>query len=1045
MYKNLQILLACLGFILACKNSEKKVANSQTEENYVLYKNMTIPDYWKDPAVFEIGREKTRTDFIPFESIPLAISGQAVNSKYYKSLSGFWKYSYFPGPDYVPAQYESSNWQQSALETSFPGFMELKGFGKPIFKFENLPFQMQYPQVPTDSNSVIFLQQNLQIPVEWKDRDIFAVFEGISCAYFIYLNGRLIGYNEDSKTSSEYYLNPHLKESGNYLTLVLFRWSDASYFESHNQWHLTGINRDAYLLARPKHRILDFYYQAQYNKNKTNLNLDLSIKFPTDQKSELLKCVVELRSDSNRIINTKHLLIPKPKSELLDVNTSIQVQNIKPWSDETPVNYQLFIHLLNDQDQLVEVVQYPIAFRSLQYGQDGLKLNGRKIWVKGAVCHEFHPTNGNILDKAWIENDADVLKLQSINAVRNSHYPFPSYWYRYMQKFGIYILDEANVNCIAFHHQNQEIPTDSAFSKILKARVVNMFERNKNYQNILCWSLGYGISDHPGIKEAYTYIKKRDPIRPVAAYSTRSSCGDICLTDATQLSSNPSQCQLVYQMATNQGNGMGGMFETWNSMRSRYNNSGGFIADFTDQTFMMKGVGEKLFFAYGGAFGEEKSDSFRCVQGIMTSNKTPKPPTKTAHEAFSNFSFKIIDLSKGIIEITNNHVFFEDTVFKYFWSIDENKNQIKSGHFQNLRLRAGEKRKIQIDWEDFKPDPSKYTLLHLIVNKSSKVNGFFRFQDVAHAQFEFPHTRNTSVNKKGSESWSVDRKGSEIQLRAGDYSVTIDTLKPSITNIQLSKINYLHSPLKPLFSRAPVDNDILSGHSEYLTNWLNSWDSFTPSSCILSSLGSEGIGLRIEGKMKMIDSVRLIVKMEFYTNKEIKLGLEFPDLTKETSPPKIAWIAQVPSKFGNIKWFGRGPYDSFKDRWDGLLLGEFKTTAVEFNVPLVRPQEMGIKSDLRWAAVSSFEGKTLAAYSEVPFEIMVLPFAYHELFGKHKYGTDIKVAEFNTVAFGGLQAPVSHGIGQSKKPRCGYQKFELKLKITDDQTDHLWSHYFEAW
>jgi beta-galactosidase len=1045
MQKTISLLLLSALWIAGCKNTEKQDAAGMAAENYRIYKNSTIPTFWKEPSVFEYGREKARAEFMPFETEPLAIAAQAANSRYFKSLNGFWKYQYFPGPDYVPADVEKASWTQVTQQTSFPGFMELKGFGKPVFKYYDLPFPHRFPEVPSDSNSVVLLQQNLQIPDHWKDREVFAVFEGISCAYFVYVNGKLAGYNEDSRAVSEFLLSPFLTDGPNTLTLVLYRWSDGSYFESHNQWHLTGIGRDAYLLARPKLRISDFFAQTDLNGNKGELDLEVLCKNNSSSDGKELILNAEIRNDSNKILASVSLPVTLSPGAEVSSKVKLTADRIKGWSDETPELYQLALSLKNSSGEVLEAIRQPLGFRSLRIDRSGMKINGRRVMIKGAVCHEFHPTNGNSLDKNWIENDADVLKLQSINAVRNNHYPFPPYWYQFMQKFGLYVLDEANFNLSSFFRNQKPLPPDTLMERIFLQRVKNMFERNKNYANIFAWSLGFECGNTRAARAVFQYIKNRDPRRAASLYTGSGSPGDLILSTSANTGERNDAPELVYRMSTHQGNGMGGFDETWRKISSDPRIIGGFIEDFTDQTFYMKDRNGKLFFAYGGDFGEQKSDSFRCVSGIMTSNKTPKPACKTVAEAFSNFTITASDLTSGILEIRNNHVFFSDTVFKYFWFIEENNEKVREGQIQGLQLKAGEKRKIRLDLQGYRPAKGKYCVLNIIVNKASRVNNMFRFQDVARVQFEYPVLKSSPLTPSAGSALNLNRKGKELEITGKDFSLAIDTLACTIRSIRYKETELLDSPLMPLMARAPVDNDIYNGLSISYSSWLNAWQSFKWSSCLVQAELPGKIDVSIQGSLEGNGQSTFQMQISVRADGDILLSSEIKPGPGTRLPPRLGWICTMPARFGNIKWVGRGPYDAFPDRKAGLLTGEFKTTASEFNVPLVRPQEMGVKTDLQWFGVSTFEGLTLAAYSSGPFEASVLPFAYSELFGRYKHGTDIPQAKSNTVIFSSLQAAVGDGI-RAPGPTSGEKTgFRLRLKLTEDRSSTLWSHFAESW
>lgn len=1008
------LLLFVFSLTFSCKNdlSEKKVLDKQTLH---AVKNSTIPEFWNDPHIFEYGREKSRTDFFPYESEIKSISDIPVNSKYQKTLNGFWRYQYYPGPDYVPAEIEKSESSNTWLEMSFPACIELKGFGKPIFKYFDLPFKANYPNVPRDSNSVMVLKRNIDIPEDWKSRDIFALFEGISSAYFLYVNGQLVGYNEDSKAMSEFLLNPYLKENQNQLTLVLYRWSDASYFESSNKWHLTGINRDAYLISRPKFRIRDFYAKTNFQGNSASINLELNLQNNTSQVINNHNLQIKIFKDSSQEIFEKNISLNglKTKDILKIVNGSIS--NIQPWSDEIPKLYDLRIILSDSSGNCLEAIQYKIGFNSIQFHNGVMLVNNQKIKIKGVSCHEFHPLKGVILDVPWMENDADVLKLYNINAVRNNHYPFPSSWYKTMQKFGLFVLDESNLTTSVFSNQNISFPDDSICSAIYLQRVQNMFERNKNYCNIICWSLGYQLNQGASIMKAYKWIKTKDSKRPASWISSNQSYGDLVLNCGESLGPQKSKPTILYKMSTNKGNGLGGFSECWDEVKKNENIVGGFIEDFTDQTFYMKNKSGKLFFAYGGAFGETQSDSFLCVSGIMTSNKTPKPSAKVVSTVFNWFETKAIDINNGQFEIYNYHKFIKDTAFNYFWNISENGDIIKEGKIANFHLLPGAHKLVKIDYGPFDRKPGKEYTINITINKTSKFKGMFRFQLMAVDQFIFPRGKVPELDLNSYDKMKISTDSKLHFVQNNVYQFTIDRKNGNISSLKMKGIEMLKSPIRLIFSRAPIDNDIYSGKRADLLSWWKISDQIILESENIKALNDKVIKFSYSATIINKNDISLQAEYLIYASGDIALKMEIIKKSDTASiPPRIGWIFDIPSSFGSAKWYGRGPYDSYQDRKVGMLIGNFKSTVTEFNVPQVRPQEMANKSDVRWLSLSTYEGLQFLASGKEPIEANVLPFRYEKLFGEYKYGTDLSIDPSNCIIVGSAQPPLGDGIKNVK-------------------------------
>lgn len=1007
---------------------------------------ITLPNYWKDPKVMEFGREAPRSDFKPFETTEKAQSQSFQSSAYHRSLNGFWRYQYFNGPDYVPGEIEKSPININWLEKSFPSCIELGGIGKPIFKNYGLPFESNYPQVPMDSNTVLVLQKPLDISTQWKSRDVFAVFEGISSAYFVYVNGQLAGYNEDSKAVSEFNISPFLKDENNMISLIIFRWSDASYFESHNIWSMTGIYRNSYLLARPKCRIKDFYAKTDVQGNQGILDLDVHVKNNAAENYSGYQLQVQLFQDTTKEVFNKNITFDINQQSEIKKNIVAQIKNVETWSDEHPDAYYLFIQLKNAQGATQEATVYLIGFNSIQYKSKSLLVNQKLLKIKGVVRHEFHPIKGYVVDKDWMANDADLMKLNNINAVRNSHYPQDPMWYTIAHQYGLYLMDEANLNTSSLLSQNIDLSADTSVSKIYLQRVKNMFERNKNYCNVLTWSLGFNCGLGDNTKQAYQYIKSRDSKRPVSVQSNLKSFGDLALVNSEDNISNGTKPVLYYRMSSNAGNGLGGLTLVWDHIKNNDNKAGGFIEDWADQTFFMKTNKGKLYFGYGGNFSETNSDSFRCVNGLMTSNKTPKASLKIANNLFSPFTVSAIDLNKGLFEIKNDHLENHGDVFNYFWTVVENGDKIKEGKFENLMIDAGQKKTVHVDYNSFTRNPgSEYTIL-ITINKKSLNNGMYRFIVVGLQQFILPKSAGKPINQSAFQKLKSTEENNSIHISNNLYSIKIDKNKGLISSWICKNKELLVTPIKPNFYRAPTDNDIYLNQSNEINFWKTLGDQLTIVSQTLETNHPDYISYVVKATLPASSLLPIELRYRFYPSADVVLEMKIDHLDQlKNMPPRIGWIFEMPAVFGTVQWYGRGPLESYQDRKLGLNIGLYKSTASEFNIPAVRPQEMGNKSDVRWLSLKTFEGLYLMALGQSEFEANVLPFNYNKLGTGYRHGIDILNDPTNTVLLDYYQWPLGDGYSNKSHPPSSKSiHFTIRLTSQDESQSSIPSHFTES-
>ncbi|MEP7195107.1 MAG: glycoside hydrolase family 2 TIM barrel-domain containing protein [Saprospiraceae bacterium] len=988
--------------------------------------NLTLPNYWEDPSIMEWGRESARADFKPFETEVKALINQYNSSKYFYNLNGFWKYQYFIGPDYVPANIEKSNVFSSWMDISMPGFIELKGMGKPIFKYYGLPFKLDYPKVPHDSNSVIVLKKSFELSADWTDREIFAVFEGISTSYFVYLNGELVGYNEDTKACSEFNLSKHLKSGLNDLSLVLIRWTDGSYFETHNQWYLTGIYRNSYLLARPKTRIKDYFAQANLLKNIGRLDLNIKVANTSEINSNDLTLEVKILEDkTQKILSTKKLRFNIKNKEEISSKLSLELNSVIPWSDEIPYTYNLLINLINAQGENVESCSSKLAFNSISYGNSFL-FNNKQIKIKGVVCHEFHPINGNVMSKEWMDNDMEVLKLHNINAVRDNHYPFESYWYETSQKNGLYVMDECNLDLTALNNSGIDLSNDSSVSKVFLQRVKNTFERNKNYGHIIAWSLGYNAGLGKNVEAAYQYIKLKDSKRPVAILSSNKSYGDLEL-NSKNISA---KCKLDYQIGNSQGNGLGGFKEKWDRIMRDSKHGGGFVEDFTDQCFYMKNKNGQLFFGYGGAFGETQSDSFLCARGLLTSNKTPNPTFKFLAANFANFTVAESDIANGILSITNNQKFYAGENFNYFWTIDSNSVKLAEGRFDKFYLKPGETKNVKIDLSKINRIPGKEYCLIIFIEKIDNHNGMTRFLTQKIEKFCLPFMQGDPLDLNKFEAFNVHSTSDKIEISSNNLKFTIDQHSGEISQWIVDNRDYLIAPISPIFYRAPTDLDLIHNRTIENNKWKNIWTDHKVLDQKINDQNKNKIIVTQTIALPQKPDIKTVLAYNFYSSGDVVLKIEMQNSgDSEIKMPRLSWILDVPSNFGNVKWYGRGPYETYPDRKEGINLGLYTSTVTDFNIPRIRPQEMSNKSDTKWIDISTFNGERFTALAYPVMDAKVLPFPYEELSGKYTNGINLKPGRTNCIILGKEIWPMDDfELGEMKWPKGETISIQIRLK-----------------
>ncbi len=1021
------ILLVLL--VAACKNDKQDRKSEEANLN-----GRAFPNYWEDPKVWQWNKEAARTDFIPYESFTRAKSGAHPNDQYYKSLNGFWKYKSFTNPNLVPAGIINENKLEGWTDISVPVCMELKNVGLALFKNFKLPFESNFPKTP-EQNQTTILKRTIDIPLLWKDRDIHLVFEGISSAFFVYVNGQLAGYSEDSRAISEFSISKYTKVGINEICVAVLKYCDGTYFENQSIWHLHGIYRNSYLISRPKVKIQDFYAKAILENNMRDglLNIDITSHKSINDNVNNQKITAVLFRDTSVEVERKEIIY---QMDSLSKKNQIQfkIPNVTAWSNEKPYLYDLYLIHQDDKGNETEVLRYKIGFSKIEIQNNALLWNGQKIKFRGTVLNEFHPLNGYVQDKEWIETDIEQLEMQNINAVRNANYPINPHWYSVCDLGGIFLFDEANLNTTDWKGEMSDELLES-----MKYRVNNMWERNKNHVSIALWSLGNNIQNEKIKESLYREIKNKEYQKPISAYNSSESWGDVILMSSDQNAEikKSSKAHLFYTMCKNSGNGLGSFDEYWNYAKSNESCAGGFVRDFYDQNFMMKLPNNSIFWAYGGLFGEKKtnSDSTECSNGIYYGNKAVKNVVNQVRNTFCPFSLQMLDLNEGKVKIQYLNQFKNSSDFKIAWSIEENNNKIQEGQFENAILNPNETKIFKIPYKKFQRKQGNSYVLKVNFNEFKKSKIGFRFLYKGESQWvlssDFPLNKSDDSDLKFSESDSV------FQIATKNCNYTISKTNGLLTSLGQPNTSFLKSELEPYFWRASTDSDLRNGFSADRIMWKNAFKSFNLNSCSVKSKSNTEVIIITKGILQLKENVGLNIEYKISLKEGISINatLDMSQVNSMPEPIRFGFKALTNPSFGKIAFFGKGPQETYCDRSSSATFGLFEFPIRDLFIQQIRPQEQGNRTDINWMTLRSFEEKkyTIRKISETPLQITVLPFDYNELDGVYARGNDINIGKYNSIIICEKLA----GLGNGQFPPSS------KYRLLDKQLNCRFQIYFE--
>ena len=613
---------------------------------------------WQDPEINAINRAPMHANFFAYENAEMAAKAVKEDSKNFMSLNGTWKFFWVRNADARPTDFWKTGFNDKGWDNlQVPGVWETHGYGDPIYinvgygwrsRFENNP-----PYVPTEENHVGSYRREIMVPADWKGKDIIAHFGAVSSNMYLWVNGKFVGYSEDSKLEAEFNLTPYLKPGQkNLIAFQVFRWCDGSYLEDQDFFRYTGVARDCYLYTRNKKRIDDIRVTPDLDSEYKNgsLAINLNLKGSGNVSLELLD------AQSQTVASTE----VKGSG---NVSTTLQVENPKKWSAETPYLYTLRA-TLKDGSQASEVVPVKVGFRKIELKNAQILVNGQPVLFKGADRHELDPDGGYVVSRDRMIQDIQIMKQFNINAVRTCHYPDDNFWYELCDKYGIYVVAEANIESHGMGYGDKTLAKEPTYKKAHMERNQRNVQRGFNHPSIIFWSLGNEAGYGPNFEAAYDWIKAEDPSRAVQyeqariegktdiycpMYANYKWCEEYSKDDKYQ---KPLiQCEYAHAM----GNSQGGFKEYWDLIRKYPKYQGGFIWDFVDQSIRWTGKNGKMIYAYAGDFNrmDDSGDKNFCNNGLISPDRKPNPHAYEVQYFYQNIWTTPGDLAKGEIKVYN--------------------------------------------------------------------------------------------------------------------------------------------------------------------------------------------------------------------------------------------------------------------------------------------------------------------------------------------------------------------------------------------------------
>ena len=967
---------------------------------------------WKDPKINEVNRAPMHANYFAYESADAAKKGVKENSANFMSLNGSWKFFWVKDADARPTDFWKTGFDDKGWnDIPVPGVWELHGYGDPIYvnvgyawrnQFENNP-----PYVPNEENHVGSYRREITVPASWKGKDIIAHFGSVTSNMYLWVNGKYVGYSEDSKLEAEFNLTPYLKPGQqNLIAFQVFRWCDGTYLEDQDFFRYSGVGRDCYLYARDKKRIEDIRVTPDLDANYQNGSLNVTLNLKGSGKVNLT-----LKDASGKEVAT---------TQATKGAATLEVENPHKWTAETPYLYTLYVSLEGSN----EVIPVKVGFRKVELKNAQVLVNGQPILIKGANRHELDPDGGYVISKERMIQDIQVMKQFNLNAVRTCHYPDNNFWYELCDQYGIYVVAEANIESHGMGYGEETLAKREDYALAHMERNQRNVQRGFNHPSVIIWSLGNEAGYGPNFEAAYDWIKTEDPSRLVQ-YEQAGKTGktdiycpmylgyDRCeeYSKDEQYQKPLIQCEYAHAM----GNSEGGFKEYWDIIRQYPKYQGGFIWDFVDQSIRWTGKNGKMIYAYGGDFNRfDASDVNFCDNGLISPDRVPNPHMYEVGYFYQNIWTNPVDIKKGEISIFNEYFFRDLSAYYLEWQVLKGGEIMRSGRVEDLNV--GPQQTVKMRLPIGKTCQCSEWLLNVAYKLKNTEGLLPAGHTVAKQQLILNPYKAPSMELKNQSksNWEVveptlkENDERYLIVNGENFRIEFDKQNGYLSKYQVNGLDMMKegSYLKPNFWRAPTDNDFGAYLQRRYAVWKN------PTIKLVS------LQQRIADQQAIIEAAYELPEVSAKLNLTYVINNEGTmKVTQKMTADKNAKVAnmfrfgmqmQMPRSFDQVEYYGRGPVENYIDRKGNADLGIYRQSVAEQFYSYIRPQETGTKSDLRWWKTLNVSGHGIQIVAAEPFSASALHYTIESLDeGTHKqqgHSPEVEEADLTNFCFDLIQA-----------------------------------------
>jgi beta-galactosidase len=952
-----------------------------------------VPD-WENPEMIGQNKEPAHCTLMVYPDVETAMEATREASPFFQLLNGDWKFNWVRKPgdrpvDFYKLDYNVSGWE----EVPVPSNWQMHGYGIPIYTNVTYPFPKNPPHIPHDYNPVGSYRTTFTVPSDWKGRQVFIHFDGVKSAFYLWINGQKVGYSQDSMTPAEFNITEYLCEGENILAAEVYRWSDGSYLEDQDMWRFSGIYRDAYLFSTPAVHVRDFFVRSDLDERYKDASLRATVKIRNygAEVAGAHTVDVTLLGPTGTPVGNDPLMsqtvsdIAARGETVLEMVAS--VVNPRKWSAETPNLYTVLLTLKDGDGRVVEVERCAIGFRKVEIKENQLFVNGASIKIKGVNRHEHDPDHGRAIPLSRMIQDIKLLKQNNINTVRTSHYPDQPVWYDLCDRYGIYLIDEANIESHGMGYRLDEtLGNNPVWEKAHVARVTSMVERDKNHPSVIVWSMGNEAGSGCNFDAASAAARKIDPTRPIH-YERYNEIADIhseMYARIIQLEKyakeKPVKPFILCEYAHAMGNSVGNLQDYWDVIGAYPCLIGGCIWDFVDQGLRKKAPDGTEFWAYGGDYGDEPNDDNFCCNGIVQPDRRPNPSLHEVKKVYQNVKVEPVDLASGKVLVRNRYDFLSLDFLEPSWELLQDGEVIQRGTLSVLSIEPKAAQEVTVPFKSPEPMPSAEYFVTIAFSLAEDTPWAERGHVVAWDQFQVPFEVPpvSAIGVAAMPAVTLHESSRAITVNGKDFALTVGKASGAIESFTYRDRQLISAPLIPNFWRAPIDNDRGNGMRKRLAVWRSAGQERQVVAIEATQLAAQVVRITADMILPAGDSkCRSIYTVhgsgDVIVDNEFEPGKGLPEL------PRFGMQMAVPEEFDTVRWYGRGPHESYWDRKTSAAVGLYSGSVEELIHPYIRPQENANRTDVRWVAFTNNDGIGLLAVGMPLLNFSAWPYTMQDL------------------------------------------------------------------